>query len=96
MTSIIRNDGMVTPNVEIIEPASPFFLYPTYVAMLIATTPGRLWHTATMSMNSSFVNHFFSSISVFCRSGSIAIPPPMVNAPNLKNTISSSSNTFIT
>ena len=51
---MMTKDGMQIPRVAIVEPITPAFLYPIYVAALIAMGPGVDSAIAATSKNSSF------------------------------------------
>ena len=80
-------DGSATAIAPVIPPHVPRILYPMWLAMFIAKSPGVACATANMSMNSSFSSHFFLSTISFSMSGTMAYPPPMVKLPILLNVI---------
>ena len=84
-TIIMMNDGATTPRVAASAPFTPYILLPIYVALFIATTPGSDCATAMQSSMSSSDIHFLSSTTTCCICGIIAMPPPIVKIPTLKN-----------
>ena len=87
MASIIRNDGIIVPNVMKNAPQNFLNLYPMNIAMFTAKIPGTVWANAIKSKKSSFRIHFFLSTISASISGIIAYPPPIVNKPMRKNII---------
>ena len=78
---MMTKDGSTTPSVAAIAPGSPFCLYPTKVAQLIAMGPGVDSAITVTFARSSWVIHCFRVTQVCSITDSMAYPPPKVNSP---------------
>lgn len=73
------------PNMAEIAPPTPLSLYPMLLAIFTAKIPGMDCPSESRSKNSSREIQHLLSTSSFSIKGIIANPPPIVNAPILKN-----------